>query len=555
MAPSGVSGKLMTRVLSAAHGRATKYFAAVAVAVFSLLGAATPAVAAKPETLTVVVLGSGGVVSKPAGIDCPGTCTATFAAGTKVVLTPELKDGSSFLHWGAPCSGTGACTVRLSALTAVAAQFSAGAKPHPHPQPHQTTAVAVPGSYSGSSRGNYGTISFFVAPGGTSLLNVTVPNLGIACAPAGSFPSSYNLGILETTINPNGSFTATGTQKGVFAGGGAIFSYSFSGRFQRATAAGPATAAGTFRGGVVFPSSGATEHCTSNSQAWTATHDPQPAPQKSIAVPGSYSGSSRGNYGTISFFVAPGGTSMLNIAVPNVGIACTPAGSFPSSDHLSILQTAITANGWFTATGTDEGVIDNANAKFTYVFTGYFEGATPAGPVTVAGTYREDIAFEASGANETCTSNEQSWSATHDPQPAPQKSIAVPGSYSGSSSGNYGAITFSVSPGGTSLTNLAVPNVGIACAPAGSFPSSVDLNALETTINPNGSFTAAGTQAGVFDNSSAKFTYSFAGYFEGATPAGPLTVAGTFREDVVFAASGVTESCTSGAQSWAATRT
>ena len=100
MAPSGVSGKLMTRVLSAAHGRATKYFAAVAVAVFSLLGVATPAVAAKPETLTVVVLGSGGVVSKPAGIDCPGTCTATFAAGTKVVLTPELKDGSSFLHWG-----------------------------------------------------------------------------------------------------------------------------------------------------------------------------------------------------------------------------------------------------------------------------------------------------------------------------------------------------------------------------------------------------------------------------------------------------------------------
>ena len=34
----------------------------------------------------------------------------------------------------------------------------------------------------------------------------------------------------------------------------------------------------------------------------------------------------------------------------------------------------------------------------------------------------------------------------------------------------------------------------------------------------------------MFDNAQAKFTFSFAGHFEGATPTGPLTVAGTLHE-------------------------
>lgn len=47
-----------------------------------------------------------------------------------------------------------------------------------------------------------------------------------------------------------------------------------------------------------------------------------------------------------------------------------PAGT--SSDHLSILDTAIGPDGSFTAAGTEAGVLDNASARFKYSFTGYF---------------------------------------------------------------------------------------------------------------------------------------------------------------------------------------
>jgi hypothetical protein len=49
------------------------------------------------------------------------------------------------------------------------------------------------------------------------------------------------------------------------------------------------------------------------------------------------------------------------------------------------------------------------SAKFTYTFAGYFEGTTPAGAATVAGTWSEDIVL-VGGA--VCNSNDQSWTAT-----------------------------------------------------------------------------------------------------------------------------------------------
>src|SRR5438876_8584248 len=75
--------------------------------------------AAKP-TLAVVAVGSGRVTSRPAGISCPGKCSATFAAGSRVLLTPKAKNGSRFLRWGGNCTGAGACRVKVSALVAVA---------------------------------------------------------------------------------------------------------------------------------------------------------------------------------------------------------------------------------------------------------------------------------------------------------------------------------------------------------------------------------------------------------------------------------------------------
>jgi hypothetical protein len=82
------------------------------------------ATTAGSHVLTVNVSGSGTVVSSPAGINCPGQCSASFAGSTQVTLTETTSGGATFSGWGGACSGTGACSVTLSADQSVSAGFS-----------------------------------------------------------------------------------------------------------------------------------------------------------------------------------------------------------------------------------------------------------------------------------------------------------------------------------------------------------------------------------------------------------------------------------------------
>src|SRR6185503_10147515 len=75
--------------------------------------------------VTVDGTGEGHVTSEPAGIDCPGTCSADFAGGTEVVLTAERADGSAFAGFAGDCSGLDpACTVRVDGDQSVDALFA-----------------------------------------------------------------------------------------------------------------------------------------------------------------------------------------------------------------------------------------------------------------------------------------------------------------------------------------------------------------------------------------------------------------------------------------------
>ena len=78
-------------------------------------------------TLTVTKAGSGtgGVTSSPAGIDCGGTCSASFVSPASVTLTATPTGGSTFTGWSGDCSGTSTCTVAMSAAHAVTATFTA----------------------------------------------------------------------------------------------------------------------------------------------------------------------------------------------------------------------------------------------------------------------------------------------------------------------------------------------------------------------------------------------------------------------------------------------
>jgi hypothetical protein len=66
------------------------------------------------HTLTVTKTGSGSgtVTSSPAGINCGGTCDASFAEGTPVALTPSPAGGSTFAGWsGDPDCSDGSVTM------------------------------------------------------------------------------------------------------------------------------------------------------------------------------------------------------------------------------------------------------------------------------------------------------------------------------------------------------------------------------------------------------------------------------------------------------------
>jgi hypothetical protein len=79
--------------------------------------------------LALSLTGSGSVTSSPTGISCPSTCSASFNSGTQVTLTATPAQGMSFIGWSGACSGTGGCSVTMSAAESVSAAFTTGGDP------------------------------------------------------------------------------------------------------------------------------------------------------------------------------------------------------------------------------------------------------------------------------------------------------------------------------------------------------------------------------------------------------------------------------------------
>ena len=78
-------------------------------------------------TVTMAGSGSGTVTSAPAGITCPGTCSATFPPNTSVTLSETATAPNVFSSWSGECTGTTVCSLTLSASTnAVIASFAVG---------------------------------------------------------------------------------------------------------------------------------------------------------------------------------------------------------------------------------------------------------------------------------------------------------------------------------------------------------------------------------------------------------------------------------------------
>ncbi len=114
--------------------------------------------------------GQGSVVSAPAGISCPGTCTAAFPQGTQITLTATAQQGSSFVGYSGACTtqgvrprtrdsesrdahkraaagAAGSCTFAATGSESVTAAFTTLQAPPP-PPPTSSLSISVNGSGS-----------------------------------------------------------------------------------------------------------------------------------------------------------------------------------------------------------------------------------------------------------------------------------------------------------------------------------------------------------------------------------------------------------------------
>ena len=125
--------------------------------------------------VTVLTTGSGTVVSAPAGIMCPGTCTQSYTAGTVLSLIAIPATGSSFSGWsGGGCTGIFPCILTGNTPATVTASFAST----------DTQSSATSSTQANSTPGLAGLSPAAVAASGSDFtLTVTgnnfTPNSGI----------------------------------------------------------------------------------------------------------------------------------------------------------------------------------------------------------------------------------------------------------------------------------------------------------------------------------------------------------------------------------------
>ena len=169
--------------------------------------------------VTVDLAGSGKVVSTPAGIACPGTCSAQFPAGTSLTLGARPDSGFAFAGWKGACSGTDNCVLSLRDDITVGATFKSTTTTSPPPT---TTKATLQVTVTGAGK-------------------VTSSPGGIACSGAGTACSSqFDSGVrVVLTATPDAGFQIQGwggacatatraAQCGVSPSGTTLVSMSFA---------------------------------------------------------------------------------------------------------------------------------------------------------------------------------------------------------------------------------------------------------------------------------------------------------------------------------------
>jgi hypothetical protein len=132
-------------------------------------------------------------------------------------------------------------------------------------------------------------------------------------------------------------------------------------------------------------------------------------------------------------------------------------------------------------------------------------------------------------------------------EPPPPPPTAVPGHYEGRSSQNE-IFNFDVTADGRGLTNLQTGQVNQSCDPPAHLSGGNVTARGPYQVALDGTVTFSGTFTGTVGGSVSTNTLTVAGRISGGT------ASGTFREDTTFTSNGAAFKCSSGDQTWTATR-
>ena len=112
---------------------------------------------------------------------------------------------------------------------------------------------------------------------------------------------------------------------------------------------------------------------------------------------GSYTGLAAGQQ--MTFWVAPGGRRMVNVALPAVVLSCVGGGAV--GDHFGFATARIRPNGTFRTAGTQTGIANGVSSTYAYSFGGHFSRGG------ASGSFRMTISPTAGAVGHACTSNLQ----------------------------------------------------------------------------------------------------------------------------------------------------
>ncbi len=151
-------------------------------------------------TVTRAGTGSGTVTSNPSGINCGSACSATYASGTTVTLTASAASGSTFGGFSGACTGTGTCTVSMTAARTVTATFNGGT------QQGLVGWATVGGTVTGGGNASPVTVTSLsalnTAAGGTTPAVIVV---------SGTITGAVTIGSNKTIQGANASATIRGS--------------------------------------------------------------------------------------------------------------------------------------------------------------------------------------------------------------------------------------------------------------------------------------------------------------------------------------------------------